>query len=78
MITFAFAFLLNYIYCHTHKLFLANSHPDSALNIRKWKDVGALLLAHPTPGLSHRLDQDKQLEIAHAVRYYTNLPWKNT
>ena len=35
------------------------------------KDVGALLLAYPTVGLSHCLVQDKQLEIAHAVRYYT-------
>ena len=33
------------------------------------KDVGALLIAHPTCGLSHCLAQDKQLEIAHAVIY---------
>ena len=38
------------------------------------KDVGALLLAYPTVGLSHCLVQDKQLELAHAVRYYTGLP----
>ena len=36
--------------------------------------MGALLLAYPTVGLSHCLVQDKQLELAHAVRYYTGLP----
>ena len=40
----------------------------------KRKDVGALLLAYPTSGLSHCLDQDKQLEIAHAVRYCNGRP----
>ena len=52
--------------------FDAYSHPDSAVsNVRlvKRKDVGALLLAYPTHGLSHCLDQDKQLEIAHVVKY---------
>ena len=28
-----------------------------------------LLSAYPAAGLSHRLDQDKQHELAHAVRY---------
>ncbi len=34
----------------------------------------SLSFAYPTHGLSHRLDKDKQLELAHAVRYYTNCP----
>ena len=38
------------------------------------KDVGALLLAYPTCWLSHSLDQDKQLEIAHVVRYCNGIP----
>ena len=37
------------------------------------KDVGALLLAYPT-GSRIALHKDKQLELAHAVRYYTGLP----
>ena len=28
-------------------------------------------IAYPAVGLSHRLVQDKQLELAHAVIYYT-------
>ena len=31
------------------------------------------ILAYPTCGLSHCLAQDKQLELAHAVQYYTFL-----
>lgn len=40
----------------------------------KTKDVGALLRAYPTHGLSHRLDQDKQLESAHAKIYCRKSP----
>ena len=40
----------------------------------KTKDVGALLLAYPTHGLSHCLDQDKQLESAHAKTYCKKPP----
>ena len=43
------------------------------LAVRNAKDVGALLLAYPTVGLSHCLVQDKQLELAHAVIYYTRV-----
>ena len=36
------------------------------LNVKTWE---SLLLAYPTAGLSHRLVQDKQLELAHAKVY---------
>lgn len=47
---------------------IANSYPDLAvkrLNRKTW----VLYFTYPAAGLSHRLDQDKQLEIAHAERY---------
>ena len=35
--------------------------------IKTRKTWESLLLAYPTHGLSHCLDQDKQLELAHAI-----------
>ena len=55
--------------CHTQQNICAYSSPDSAVKSVKRKDVGALLLTYPAAGLSHCLDQDKQLEIAHAEIY---------
>ena len=40
--------------------------------------MGALLFAYPTWGLSHCLDQDKQLEIAHAETYWNYLLHQQT
>ena len=37
--------------------------------IKRERRGSSLLLAYPTVGLSHRLGQDKQLELAHAVIY---------